>query len=188
MHTEVNGDAVPTLELEEPGGRGPWRLVLTGPGFTRSVVLRFGEGLTLGSRGGSQVVIEDAAVSGAHARVTATSTGVVVEDLGSKNGLFVGGARVTRAVLGGGHGQFVIGRTTVRVEADSDRAPQAPVLLPGLIGSSAPMRRLAQDVQRVAVLDAPVLLLGESGTGKDVVARAIHNLSGRRGRYVPLNA
>jgi DNA-binding NtrC family response regulator len=50
------------------------------------------------------------------------------------------------------------------------------------------MRRLALEVRRVAVLDAPVLLLGESGTGKDVVARAIHTLSGRKGRYVPLNA
>jgi DNA-binding NtrC family response regulator len=50
------------------------------------------------------------------------------------------------------------------------------------------MRRLAEEIGRVAVLDAPILILGESGTGKDVVARAIHTLSGRRGRYVPLNA
>ncbi len=66
-------------------------------------------------------------------------------------------------------------------------AAHAP-LLPGLVGNSAPMQRLAAEVQRVAELSAPVLLLGESGTGKDVVARAVHALSGRRGRYVPLNA
>jgi DNA-binding NtrC family response regulator len=50
------------------------------------------------------------------------------------------------------------------------------------------MQRLVAEIRRVATLDAPVLLQGESGTGKDVVARAIHGLSSRRGRYVPINA
>lgn len=188
MQNDMDGAAVPTLELDEPSSGGPWRLIVASAELSRSVILSAGEALTLGSREGSQVLVKDPAVSGHHARVSAKGQAIVIEDLGSKNGLFVGGARVARATLRGAGGQFVIGRTTVRVERVEGGTRQASEFLPGLIGSSAPTRRLAEEVRRVAVLDAPVLLLGESGTGKDVVARAIHALSGRKGRYVPLNA
>ena len=57
-----------------------------------------------------------------------------------------------------------------------------------LVGSSAGMRRLFADIERVAPSDATVLLLGESGTGKDLVARSIHERSARRDRvFVPVN-
>jgi DNA-binding NtrC family response regulator len=49
------------------------------------------------------------------------------------------------------------------------------------------MLRLKREVRRLASLRAPVLILGESGTGKDVVARALHRWSNRVGSYVPLN-
>lgn len=188
MQNDMDGEVVPTLALDEPCSRGPWRLVLVSPGLTRSVMLRSGDTLTVGSRNGCQLMVEDPTVSGLHARVTAEATGIVVEDLGSRNGLLVGGARVAKATLRGSHGEFVIGRTKLRIEPAGEPGREARAVLPGLIGSSAPMRRLAEEIRRVAILDAPVLLLGESGTGKDVVARAIHVLSGRRGRYVPLNA
>jgi DNA-binding NtrC family response regulator len=58
-----------------------------------------------------------------------------------------------------------------------------------LIGESPPMRRLFRDIERVAGSDATILLEGESGTGKDVVARAIHAASPRRGRaFIAVNA
>jgi DNA-binding NtrC family response regulator len=56
------------------------------------------------------------------------------------------------------------------------------------MGAAPPSGRTSAARRRIASLDAPVLVLGESGTGKDVVARAIHALSQRRGRYVPINA
>ena len=57
-----------------------------------------------------------------------------------------------------------------------------------IIGSSAPLKRLLQMVQKVALSTSTVLLLGETGTGKELIARAIHNASPRRGRpYVKLN-
>lgn len=179
---------VPTLELDEPGSQGPWRLLVIEPRSRRRVSLACGDMLLIGSHCDCQVMVDDPTVSGRHVSVTGGQGGVIVEDLGSKNGLFVGGARVKRATLALQHGEFVIGRTTVKIEPAAAAVPDGAPLLPGLIGASAPMRRLAEEVQRVAVLDAPILLLGESGTGKDVVARAIHALSGRRGRYVPLNA
>jgi serine/threonine-protein kinase PknK len=54
--------------------------------------------------------------------------------------------------------------------------------LAGLVGESEAMRRLAGLVERVAVADVPVLVLGESGVGKELVARAVHALSPRRER------
>jgi DNA-binding NtrC family response regulator len=83
---------------------------------------------------------------------------------------------------------FVIGRTSVTLrslEAGDGSAP-APEI-PGLIGRSPAMRRVAEEVQRHARSRATVLLQGESGTGKDVVARALHTLSRRSGEYVPIN-
>jgi len=59
--------------------------------------------------------------------------------------------------------------------------------LPGIIGSSEPMRRVAEEVRRHAGTRAPILIQGESGTGKDLVARAIHTLGRPTGPYVPLN-
>jgi two-component system NtrC family response regulator len=58
-----------------------------------------------------------------------------------------------------------------------------------LVGSSAPMRRLFREIEKVASSEASVLLLGESGTGKDLVAHSIHAASGRRDRaFVAVNA
>jgi transcriptional regulator with GAF, ATPase, and Fis domain len=178
-----------TLELDEPMSGGPWSLELKGPASRRVVRLASGQSFTIGTAPSCQIVLEDPTVSGRHVSVMALPAGIVVEDLGSKNGVFVGGARISRATLRGGQGCFVIGRTTITVRPALESPAAAPVpLVPGLVGSSEPMRRLVEEIRRVAVLDAPVLLQGESGTGKDVIARAIHLLSGRRGRYVPLNA
>jgi DNA-binding NtrC family response regulator len=84
-------------------------------------------------------------------------------------------------------GVFVIGRTSVVVHSgDHEELPNVDAV-PGLVGSSLGMLRVAAEVRRHARTRAPVLLQGESGTGKDVVARSLHQLSKRAGSYVPLN-
>ncbi len=64
-------------------------------------------------------------------------------------------------------------------------APRAG--LDGIVGDSASVRSLCELVARVAPTNATVLLEGETGTGKELVARAIHALSGRSGAFVPVN-
>ena len=59
--------------------------------------------------------------------------------------------------------------------------------LSGMVGRSAAMQSLFEQVRRVAPLDVCVLVQGESGTGKELVARAVHDLSGRDGRFVAVN-
>jgi DNA-binding NtrC family response regulator len=60
--------------------------------------------------------------------------------------------------------------------------------IPNLIGHSAAFRRTVELIQRIARFDVPVLIAGETGTGKELAARAIHYLSSRRpAPFVPLN-
>jgi DNA-binding NtrC family response regulator len=170
-----------------PASGGPW-LVEIGAGAEQLERLDVGRSLTIGTRPPSEVIVRDPTVSSRHAKLTALRDGVVVEDLDSKNGVFVGSARVRRATLGSAHGSFVIGRTLVTLRVGSDKLPARHKPIPGLIGTSSCMQRLHEQIRRVASLEAPVLLLGESGTGKDVIARAIHALSARAGGYLALNA
>ena len=57
-----------------------------------------------------------------------------------------------------------------------------------IVGRSAAMQRVLEEIETVAPTDATVLILGETGTGKELIARAVHRMSGRRGRpFVTLN-
>jgi DNA-binding NtrC family response regulator len=134
------------------------------------------------------VRVDDVTVSARHCRVIHAGGSVEVVDLGARNGLRVGGVRVPRAALPLG-GTFEIGRTLVRVQPADAPAPASAAPLAGLVGGSLVMRALAGAVRRVAPLRLPVLLRGESGTGKDLVARALHDESPRAaGPFVVLNA
>lgn len=73
------------------------------------------------------------------------------------------------------------GARTARARAealDADRARESDPA--GLVGSSEPMRRLLEQIRKIAATDATVLVLGESGTGKELVARALHAQGARR--------
>ncbi len=173
-----------TAEVPCPSAPRVWRLRVIFEGKDRLRVLKKGEGLVLGSSEEADLTVADPTVSGRHCRVEGTSGGLRVSDLGSKNGVFVGAGRVTEVLLGGRSASFSLGRTTVFVEAR--RAPQEVEDL-GLLGVSEAMERVRERIRRFAPLSAPVLVTGESGTGKDVVARALHARSGRAGAYFPLN-
>jgi len=178
-----------TAEITWHGGPGPWMVEAGSVGSGQSQHLPAGGQLVLGSGSGAELRVDDPAVSQRHCRIVATAQGVQVVDLASTNGLFVGAARVGAVMLPAPGGCFVVGRTTVTVRPTigDDGVPE-PAALPGIVGSSAPLRRIVRDVRRYAQLEAPVLIQGESGTGKDLVARALHALSPRHGAFVPLNA
>lgn len=178
----------PTLELGENSPPTAWFVELAGDDRAEQVMLELGEHKVLGTRPGAALRLSDRAVSGQHCRISACAAGLLVEDLGSRNGTFVGPARVSRALITPPGGAFVVGKTSVsarplRRELDVAVADS----LPGVTGTSAAMRGVSRDVRRYASLRAPVLIQGESGTGKDVIARAIHELSRRRGAYIPIN-
>jgi two-component system response regulator AtoC len=69
-----------------------------------------------------------------------------------------------------------------------EREEEAPAVFESLVGSSLAMEQVYELIRRVAPTRSAVLITGETGTGKELVARAIHNLSPRRGRlFVPIN-
>ena len=187
-HDEVLSPCSQTLEIPRVAPPKSWVLELAGPEAAATVPLEFGRRVVLGSGRLSDVRVADRAVSSRHCAVCAGALGVAVEDLGSTNGLYVGSSRLGSVVLAEEGSSFVIGRTSVTLRSleGAETSPAAPSI-PGLIGRSPPMRRVAEEIARHARSRATVLLQGESGTGKDVVARALHALSGRSGDYVPLN-
>jgi DNA-binding NtrC family response regulator len=132
-----------------------------------------------GREGGSnlQLPLEDGRMSRRHVRFEyLESFGVVgVEDLGSKNGLFVDGRRQRQATIT--HNQVVRMGNTVLV-VDKGPADQS--------GSHA-AALLNAELDRAGAVDLPVLLHGETGSGKEVAARRLHEASGRRGSFVAVN-
>ncbi len=178
-----------TERIQRGPHAGPWQVEVANRDVTESRILVSGASLTIGASPSADLSIEDRTVSSLHVRLRATTDGLEVYDLNSKNGLFIGGARVRSAVLRGTHCGFVIGRTSVSACAVSESDGGASDSdVPGLLGKSLAMRKLRREIRRFADLKAPVLLQGETGSGKDVVARALHHLSSRRGAFVALNA
>jgi DNA-binding NtrC family response regulator len=139
--------------------------------------------------------IPDPCMSSRHACIVRDGVHIAVLDLGSRNGTNVNGARVitsTRLV----DGDFVqLGHTILRYResvsvpvgepADRDSADDDATSPLATIDPS--LARRAAALGRVARTTAPVLVLGETGTGKEVLARALHRLSGRKGPLVAVN-
>jgi DNA-binding NtrC family response regulator len=153
--------------------------VLRGPDEGKSAIAA-GETLTVGTAEGNDLVLTDRAVSRFHLELRRRREGVLVADLESTNGTFLGDARIEGAILGRDT-TLRVGRTTLRV-GDGEQVELAlhgDDALAGLRGRSAGMRRLMSQVQRAAQSDASVLVVGESGTGKELVARALHELGPR---------
>jgi DNA-binding NtrC family response regulator len=156
-------------------------LVVSGPDQGRHVDLDEGRYL-VGQASDSQLVLSDRKVSRRHLEVEVAGGGVRVRDLGSRNGSFHQGAKFSEITVGAG-AVVKIGSTELKV-VSRDRAPK---LLPstqerfgGLVGRSLAMREVFALLQRFAEADAPVLIAGETGTGKEVCAEAIHAASARK--------
>jgi len=160
----------------EPFGGPPTRIALPERG---ELVLG---GTWAAPDGEGRIGIADPAVSAHHARIEVREGRARIVDLGSRNGTWVGGARVEAAALSVGT-CAIVGRSALALEATEagevvlDHGDEP---IPGAIGRSAAMRRLASSVHAYASLSASVLVRGESGSGKEVVARALHLLSPRR--------
>jgi transcriptional regulator of acetoin/glycerol metabolism len=121
-------------------------------------------------------------VSRRHAVIRAQGPHRVVIDLDSRNGTWVNGRRVRSAVLSEGD----VVRVGGWVGIVSRRAGPFGALAPGLFGGEA-LRRALIAAEPAARSDLPVVLQGETGTGKEAVARAIHAWSGRQGPLVAVN-
>ena len=164
-----------TIGAEAPPPLGA-RLTVVGARATPTSLLLDRGGCVLGSAPGADVVIEDRAVSRSHVEVSIVRGGISVRDLGSRNGTYYLGQRVNQITLAHG-ASFTIGSARVLLEADVDTLGDTPYPgdeLRGMIGVSIAMRRLFSKLVRLDGSSIPVLVTGESGVGKELVARALH--------------
>ena len=137
--------------------------------------------LAIGSADGTHLRLSDPHVSRFHCELELVEDGIRIRDTGSTNGVWLGKARVTEAIVGPGT-QIRVGDTVIRV-AEGEPASQEIYIahrLGDLCGRTEKMRRLLSLVDRAGKTDASVLITGESGTGKELVARALHDCGSRR--------
>ena len=184
--TETHARAsVPTLRvLDSPGAA-----VHTGASNAPPVVLAEGSATTIGRTLGATILLEaDGQVSRTHATVTFDGEHVSVTD-SSTNGTYVMGKRIP----GGSSPTRLRDGDVLRV-GDSflilRMVTEEPVVSPeahGLLGDAPVMHDVRRTIALVGPTDATVLVIGPSGTGKEVVARALHAIGRPNGPFVAVN-
>jgi len=139
------------------------------------------ERCAIGSHASNDLVIEDTTVSRFHCELAISGNAVRMRDLDSRNGTYAGGIRITDALVPGGT-VLALGNSTIRISVDdslmeldaSERSAFGDV-----VGESPLMREVFSVLERIAASDTTVLIEGETGTGKEGVAEAIHEHSAR---------
>jgi transcriptional regulator with PAS, ATPase and Fis domain len=156
-----------------------WILEVTG-GPDAGLTVETSEGtLVAGTRADAGLKLSDDSVSRAHAELHLLSNGVLVVDLGSRNGTRIGGKKVERGLVLNG-GAFRLGRTEIRVRSQRESKDSLQRQKFGeFITRSPALGKMLAQLERVARTSSTVLIEGETGTGKEVLARAIHTQSPR---------
>ncbi len=191
----ASGSRETTLILKTeslPRGSRAW-LVVEEPGVPSRSVEIGSKPLVVGSGKNCDLVLADPHVSNRHVEFFRTAGGVALRDLGSSNGTRVSNILVKDAVLSSG-AEIRVGTTTLYFEMGGEvgnlgRLAHEPVRddelsatragFGGAVGSSLAMRKLFALLGRLAPTNLTVTLTGETGTGKDVLAHAIHQVSPR---------
>lgn len=164
--------------------RGGRLTVASGPSEDDAAPLQIGaEPQILGRRHGCHLVLADKKVSATHCEFVATERGVRLRDLGSSNGTFVGSLRVVEALL---DEQTTIRCGDTTLEFEPGRPERLVVSkhekFGPLVGGTTAMRALFERLRVVSPTTVSVLVQGETGTGKELVAQAIHEASDRAAR------
>jgi DNA-binding NtrC family response regulator len=178
LHTVavLHGDRIAGLK------RRVYRLTV-GRGRAATVRRCVENAVTLGSHEGNAVVVAHPTVSRFHARIELDpSGGWLLTDLDSTNGTMVNGLRVLSAYLPP-KAKLQLGEAEVTFEVEREERElglSAADRFGALLGQSAVMRRLFEELDGLSRADTTVLIQGETGSGKDLVASEIHRHSARR--------
>jgi transcriptional regulator with GAF, ATPase, and Fis domain len=170
-------------EPREPGSAlalsvGVKAVVLNGVSKGTSKLI--GRRMKIGKADDNHLVLTDTAVSRHHCELLRTKDGIVVRDLESTNGTMVTGARVREVAVPPGT-VITVGTVDIALQPSQslEVAPSENSKFGEAVGKSLAMRSIFGVLEYIAQSDASVLLLGETGTGKDVLARSIAQESQR---------
>lgn len=154
--------------------------VIGGPDAGLSLEIA-GGAVRIGTAEENDLILTDDTVSRRHCEVIPTPNGIRIRDDGSTNLVVVGGVLVVDATFAGPI-QIELGNTVItitpltetvfREQLDTDRFGD-------LLGKSAPMQELFADLERIAPTELSLLIEGETGTGKELVAESVHRASAR---------
>ena len=155
---------------------------VTGPDEGRQCAIER-EPITVGCAAENDLVLSDPLVSRQHLQVSVSDNGYLFRDLDSTNGTTYRGARINDAVLRPG-AELRLGSTVLRIERGSERSETiSPQNAFGqLVGNSRSMQAIFGLLAAVAPTESTVLICGETGTGKELVAEEIHRQSSRAKR------
>jgi DNA-binding NtrC family response regulator len=156
--------------------------VVSGPDAGKSFpvdVSRGGRSL-LGQSPACTVRLDDPMVSRRHAAFDFVSGALRLSDLGSTNGTFVNGIRAFDVALAGGE-TIHVGGSVLRLEAGEEKVETTSeqTRFGRFVGASQEIRRLYPTMERIAASDIPVVIEGETGTGKEVLAESLHETGSR---------
>jgi len=156
-------------------------VVLKGSQRGREITIA-GDVIRIGKAETNELVLSEDTVSRVHCEIIRDARGYLLRDLQSTNGTFLDGAEVREAYMRAGS-SITVGTVQIKFQPFEERIDILPTeeeRLGGLLGRSLLMREIFGLLQRVAPTEATIHIEGETGTGKDLVARTIHQLSKRR--------
>jgi transcriptional regulator with PAS, ATPase and Fis domain len=145
---------------------------------------------TMGKNPDNDVVLFDEYVSAYHCKIEFLDSKFLIKDLGSTNGTFVRGQRVVEAYIDDGT-PIELGRARfqfVVIKESQELNPTDEDYFCGMVSKDPSMKEIFGLIQNLKHSDTPVLIQGETGTGKELVARAIHENSPRKSkRFISVN-
>ena len=146
--------------------------------------------ISIGKAKANDIIVNDEYISNFHTKIENKRGEFFIKDLGSTNGTFVNGQKIFETSLPF-NSVIEIGKTILKFYTENERrklTPTKETSFMGIVGKSEEMRNIFSLISKIANSDSTVLVQGETGTGKELVASAIHKLSGRGNKpFVTVN-
>ncbi len=129
--------------------------------------------LSIGREVSNSIPISDSFMSSRHCRIEKKADQFIIKDLRSRNGTYVNGTQILEASLK--HGDIIqVGQTQIRVKSETKTYPKTK-----LVSKNEVYKKQLESLPLIAQSDFPVLIMGPTGSGKELIAQEIHSLSTR---------